>query len=69
MKKYKYNINNLDCANCARKVEESLNENKYYKIIKFYKNKLVELGVMKNLKNSFSSNINLHSTSKKLCRK
>ena len=38
-------------------------------IIKFYKNKLVELGVMKNLKNSFSSNINLHSTSKKLCRK
>ena len=28
MKKYKYNINNLDCANCARKVEESLNENR-----------------------------------------
>ena len=28
------------------------NENKYYKIIKFYKNKLVELGVMKNMKNS-----------------
>ena len=28
------------------------NENKYFKIIKFYKNKLVELGVMKELKNS-----------------
>lgn len=28
------------------------NENKYYKIIKFYKNKLVELGVMKALKNA-----------------
>jgi len=32
------------------------NENKYYKIIKFYKNKLVELGVMKPLKNSCISN-------------
>ena len=28
MKKYKYNINNLDCANCARKIEEILNKNK-----------------------------------------
>lgn len=28
MKKYRYNINNLDCANCAREVEESLNNNK-----------------------------------------
>ena len=27
MKKYKYNIVNLDCANCARKIEESLNKN------------------------------------------
>ena len=27
MKKYKYNINNLDCANCAREIEEMLNEN------------------------------------------
>ena len=24
MNKYKYNINNLDCANCAREVEEAL---------------------------------------------
>ena len=31
------------------------NENKYYKIIKFYKNKLVELGVMRNLYNSYTS--------------
>ena len=31
MKKYKYNINNLDCANCAREVLESLNENKDFK--------------------------------------
>lgn len=31
------------------------NENKYYKIIKFYKNRLVELGVMRNLYNSYSS--------------
>ena len=28
MKKYKYNINNLDCANCARKIEEDINKNK-----------------------------------------
>lgn len=34
------------------------NENKYYKIIKFYKNKLVELGVMKPLKNRYISNGN-----------
>ena len=26
MKKYKYNINNLDCANCAREIEEGLNK-------------------------------------------
>ena len=26
MKKYKYNINNLDCANCAREIEETLNK-------------------------------------------
>ncbi len=27
MKKYKYNILNLDCANCAREIEEELNNN------------------------------------------
>ena len=26
MNKYRYNINNLDCANCAREIEEALNE-------------------------------------------
>lgn len=31
------------------------NENKYYKIIKFYKNKLVSLGVMKNIKDKCKS--------------
>lgn len=31
MKKYKYNINNLDCANCAREIEEQLNKNKDFK--------------------------------------
>ena len=30
--------------------EVCTNENKYYKIIKFYKNKLVELGAMKTIK-------------------
>ena len=30
-------------------------ENKYYKIIKFYKDKLVKLGVMRSLMNSYSS--------------
>ena len=29
MKKYKYNIVNLDCANCAREIEEALNKNEY----------------------------------------
>ncbi len=33
----------------------SVNENKYYKIIKFYKNRLVELGAMRKLMNSYSS--------------
>jgi len=31
------------------------NENKYYRIIKFYKNRLVELGAMRELMNSYSS--------------
>ena len=29
--KYKYNINNLDCINCARKIEDALNEDKEIK--------------------------------------
>ena len=29
--KYKYNISNLDCANCARKIEDVLNKNKEIK--------------------------------------
>lgn len=33
------------------------NENKYFKIIKFYKNKLVQLGAMREFKNSCSSYI------------
>ena len=43
MKKYKYNINNLDCVNCAREVEESLNENKDFKnvIVNFNTKKLI----------------------------
>lgn len=43
MKKYKYNINNLDCANCAREVLESLNENKNFKnvIVNFNTKKLI----------------------------
>lgn len=43
MKKYKYNINNLDCANCAREVLESLNENKDFKnvIVSFNTKKLI----------------------------
>ena len=43
MKKYKCNINNLDCANCAREVEESLNENKDFKnvIVNFNTKKLI----------------------------
>lgn len=28
MKKYKYNISNLDCANCAKKIEDALNKHK-----------------------------------------
>ncbi len=32
--KYKYSINNLDCANCARKIEESLNKNKDFQNVK-----------------------------------
>ena len=29
--KYKYNIKNLDCANCAKKIEETLNKDKNIK--------------------------------------
>ena len=44
------------------------NENKYYKIIKFYKNKLVELGAMKELKNKCISE-GSYVERKALCRK
>ena len=30
MKKYKYNILNLDCANCAREIEEELSNNERF---------------------------------------
>lgn len=33
MKKYKYNINNLDCAGCAKQVEIALNKNKDFKSV------------------------------------
>ena len=61
--KYK-EIANLEKSNKEKYIKEkeilfitndlkqvSKNENKYYKIIKFYKNRLVELGVMKKLPN------------------
>lgn len=43
MKKFKYNINNLDCANCARELEESLNKNKDLNnvIVNFNTSKLI----------------------------
>ena len=34
MKKYQYNINNLTCPNCARKLEEKLNQNKNLKNVR-----------------------------------
>ena len=34
MNKYRYKINNLDCANCARKIEDNLNKNKDFKNVK-----------------------------------
>ena len=44
------------------------NENKYYKIIKFYKNKLVELGAMKELKNKCKTD-SKYIGRKALCKK
>ena len=44
------------------------NENKYYKIINFYKQKLVEFGVMKELKNSYKSE-GTYIGRKVLCKK
>lgn len=42
MKKYKYVINNLDCAKCASEIEESLNKNKDFKnaIVNFNTSKI-----------------------------
>ena len=42
MKQYKYIINNLDCANCAREIEESLNNNPDFKhvVVNFNTSKL-----------------------------
>ena len=46
----------------------SQNENKYYKIIKFYKEKLVSFGVMRELKNSYKSE-GKYIGRKELCKK
>lgn len=43
--------------------------NKYYKIIKFYKDRLVELGVMRNLYNSYISEGNYKVIEKKTVKK
>ena len=42
MKKYKYNINNLDCANCAREIEEALSKDKRFNnvVVNFNTSKL-----------------------------
>lgn len=42
MKKYKYTINNLDCANCAREIEEALSKDKRFKnvVVNFNTSKL-----------------------------
>ena len=42
----------------------STNENKYYKIIQFYKNRLVELGAMRKLHNSYISEGTYHKLNK-----
>ena len=44
------------------------NENRYCKIIQFYKNKLVDLGAMKELKNSYQS-VGNYIGRKELCKK
>ena len=46
-----------------------INENKYYKIIKFYKNRLVELGEMRELLDSYSSEGNYTKGAKKVKKK
>lgn len=46
----------------------SKNENKYYKIIKFYKNKLVSLGAMRELKNTYKS-VGSYVGRKAICQK
>lgn len=48
MKKYSYIVNGLDCANCARKVEEHLSHDERYKDVKLN---------FSTLKLSFSTNI------------
>lgn len=40
-------------------------ENRYYKIIEFYQNKLVELGAMRNIKNSYLSEGNYRKVAQK----
>ena len=42
MKKYKYTINNLDCANCAREIEEALSKDKRFNnvVVNFNTSKL-----------------------------
>ena len=49
MNKYRYKINNLDCANCARRIEDSLNKNKDYPQF-FLRIVLIKIKILKMLK-------------------
>ena len=63
--KYKYNIKNLDCANCAKTIENKLNEDKNIKkaIVNFNSSTARTLNsdkinIMYNISNFKNMNIN-----------
>jgi Cd2+/Zn2+-exporting ATPase len=68
MEKYKINVNNLDCANCARKLEEELNKNDKFKnvVVNFGTSKLtyesnekISIKEMNKIVNKIDTDVNV----------
>lgn len=74
MNKYKYNINNLDCASCARKIEEELNKNNKFKnvVVNFSTSKIsyesdndISLKELNELVKKVEPEVNISTTEEK----
>ena len=66
LKKYEYILKNLDCANCANKIQNKLAENKDYKnvVVNFNTLKLSFESDLEDVKKDISTTTILHDDNK-----